>query len=181
VSRSTTAGQLLLEEYYTIGKIALAGLGIATIDANTRLCTATTGSSLMESFGADPEAYEDLDHAECIVLVGHNAAEQSTVLWDADSRAQSRTLRPKVIVVDPGRMLTVSTGADLHLQLKPGTNVALVNGLCHPLIENGTVDHEFIANHTVKFEQFRDIIGRYTPDRVEQICGIPATQLRTAC
>lgn len=63
------SGQLLLEEYYTIGKIARAGLGIATIDANTRLCTATTGSSLMESFGADgpPGAYEDFDHAECIV------------------------------------------------------------------------------------------------------------------
>src|SRR4029450_3146284 len=65
------SGQLLLEEYYTLGKIARAGLGIATIDANTRLCTATTASSLMESFGADgpPGAYEDFDHAECIVLV----------------------------------------------------------------------------------------------------------------
>ena len=94
------SGQLLLEEYYTIGKIARAGLGIATIDANTRLCTATTASSLMESFGADgpPGAYEDFDHAECIVLVGHNAAEQSTVLWMRILAAKAGPRKAKVIV-----------------------------------------------------------------------------------
>jgi ferredoxin-nitrate reductase len=176
------SGQLLLEEYYTIGKIARAGLGIATIDANTRLCTATTASSLMESFGADgpPGAYEDFDHAECIVLVGHNAAEQSTVLWMRILAAKAGPLRSKVIVVDPRRTLTVSTGADLHLQLRPGTNLALLNGLCHLLIENNTIDSDFIANHTVKFDQFRKLVSQYTPDRVEKICGVPPTQLRTA-
>ena len=176
------SGQLLLEEYYTIGKIARAGLGISTIDANTRLCTATTASSLMESFGADgpPGAYEDFDHAECIVLVGHNAAEQSTVLWMRILAAKAGPLRSKVIVVDPRRTLTVSTGADLHLQLRPGTNVALLNGLCHLLIENNTIDSDFIANHTVKFDQFRKLVSQYTPDRVEKICGVPPTQLRTA-
>jgi ferredoxin-nitrate reductase len=176
------SGQLLLEEYYTLGKIARAGLGIATIDANTRLCTATTASSLMESFGADgpPGAFEDFEHAECIVLIGHNAAEQSTVLWMRILAAKEGGRRPKVIVVDPRRTLTVWSGADLHLQLKPGTNVALLNGLCHLLIENGTIDRDFIAKHTVKFEQFRGIVSRYTPERVEAICGVPAAQLRTA-
>jgi len=176
------SGQLLLEEYYTLGKIARGGLGIASIDANTRLCTATTASALMESFGADgpPGAFADFEHAECIVLVGHNAAEQSTVLWMRILAAKQGPLRPRVIVIDPRRTLTVSTGGDLHLQLKPGTNVALLNGLCHLLIENGTIDREFIANHTVKFDQFRAIVSRYTPARVETICGVPAAQLRTA-
>jgi ferredoxin-nitrate reductase len=176
------SGQLLLEEYYTLGKIARAGLGIATIDANTRLCTATTASSLMESFGADgpPGAFEDFEHAECIVLIGHNAAEQSTVLWMRILAAKAGPLRPRVIVVDPRRTLTVSSGADLHLQLKPGTNVALLNGICHLLIENGTIDRDFIAKHTVKYEQFRATVSRYTPERVEAICGVPAAQLRTA-
>jgi ferredoxin-nitrate reductase len=176
------SGQLLLEEYYTLGKIARAGLGIATIDANTRLCTATTASSLMESFGADgpPGAFEDLEHADCIVLIGHNAAEQSTVLWMRMLAAKQGALHPRIIVIDPRRTLTVSTGADLHLQLKPGTNVALLNGLCHLLIENGTIDREFIAKHTVKFDEFRAIVSRYAPDRVETICGVPAAQLRTA-
>jgi ferredoxin-nitrate reductase len=176
------SGQLLLEEYYTLGKIARAGLGIATIDANTRLCTATTGSSLMESFGADgpPGAFEDFERTDCIVLIGHNAAEQSTVLWMRILAAKAGPLRPKVIVVDPRRTLTVSSGADLHLQLKPGTNVALLNGICHLLIQNGTIDRDFIASHTVKFEHFRQTVSAYTPERVESICGVPAAQLRTA-
>ncbi|HTM01902.1 MAG TPA: nitrate reductase [Vicinamibacterales bacterium] len=176
------SGQLLLEEYYTLGKIARGGLGIATIDANTRLCTATTASALMESFGADgpPGAYEDLEKTECIVLVGHNAAEQSTVLWMRILAAKQGPLHPKIIVIDPRRTLTVTTGADLHLALRPGTNVALLNGICNLLIENGTIDEQFIARHTSKFNQFREIVSRSTPDHVEATCGIPQAQLRTA-
>jgi anaerobic selenocysteine-containing dehydrogenase len=176
------SGQLLLEEYYTLGKIARAGLGIANIDANTRLCTATTAAALMESFGADgpPGAFEDLEQTECIVLVGHNAAEQSTVLWMRILAAKAGPLHPKVIVIDPRRTLTVATGADLHLQLKPGTNVPLLNGLCHLLIENGWIDRRFIERHTVKFDRFRDIVAGYPPDRVESICGVPASALRQA-
>ncbi|HTI40292.1 MAG TPA: molybdopterin oxidoreductase family protein, partial [Vicinamibacterales bacterium] len=176
------SGQLLLEEYYTLGKIARGGLGIANIDANTRLCTATTASSLMENFGADgpPGAYEDLERTECIVLVGHNAAEQSTVLWMRILAAKAGPLRPKVIVIDPRRTFTVTTGADLHVQLKPGTNVALLNGICHLLIENGWIDRGFIERHTVKFDELREIVGRYPPERVESLCGVPASTLRQA-
>jgi anaerobic selenocysteine-containing dehydrogenase len=77
------SGQLLLEEYYTIGKIARAGLATSNIDANTRLCTATTAASLMESFGADgpPGSFEDVELTDCLVLMGHNMAETATVLW----------------------------------------------------------------------------------------------------
>jgi ferredoxin-nitrate reductase len=176
------SGQLLLEEYYTLGKIARGGLGMANIDANTRLCTATAGASLMENFGSDgpPGAYEDFDKTECIVLVGHNAAEQSTVLWMRILAAKGGPLRPKVIVIDPRRTFTVATGADLHLQLKPGTNVALLNGLCHLLIQNNWIDRGFIEKHTVKFAQFRDIVARYPPERVESICGVPADTVRLA-
>ncbi len=176
------SGQLLLEEYYTLGKIARAGLGIANIDANTRLCTATTAASLMENFGADgpPGAYEDFEQTECIVLVGHNAAEQSTVLWMRILAAKAGPLHPKIIVIDPRRTFTVATGADLHLQLKPGTNVALLNGICNLLIENGWIDRDFIAQHTIKFEQLRDIVSTYTPEHVERICGVPSDKLRQA-
>jgi anaerobic selenocysteine-containing dehydrogenase len=176
------SGQLLLEEYYTLGKIARGGLGLANIDANTRLCTDTTATALMENFGADgpPGAYEDFERTECIVLVGHNAAEQSTVLWMRILAAKGGPLRPKVIVIDPRRTFTVTTGADLHLQLKPGTNVALLNGICHLLIENGWIDRHFIETHTVKFDRFRDIVAPYTPERVASICGVPVNTLRQA-
>ena len=176
------SGQLLLEEYYTLGKIARAGLGMANIDANTRLCTSTVAASLMESFGADgpPGAYEDLDQTECIVLIGHNAAEQSTVLWMRILAAKAGPLHPKVIVIDPRRTMTVATGADLHLQVKPGTNVALLNGICHLLIENGWIDRDFIDAHTVRFDRLRDIVSRYTPQHVELVCGVPAQKLQQA-
>lgn len=176
------SGQLLLEEYYTLGKIARGGIGTANIDANTRLCTATTASSLMENFGADgpPGAYEDFEQTQCIVLVGHNAAEQSTVLWMRILAAKAGPLHPKVIVIDPRRTLTVSTGADLHLQLKPGTNVALLNGICSLLIEHGWIDQRFIRDHTRKFEELRAMVSKYSPERVESICGVPAAELRRA-
>lgn len=176
------SGQLLLEEYYTIGKIARGGIGTANIDANTRLCTATTAASLMESFGADgpPGCYEDLDIADCIVLVGHNAAEQSTVLWMRVMRARARENPPRVIVIDPRRTLTVATGADLHLQLRPGTNLALLNGICRLLIEHDWIDRAFIDQHTTQFDELRGVVARYTPEVVEGICGVPASDLQRA-
>ena len=176
------SGQLLLEEYYALGKIARAGIGTANIDANTRLCTATTGYSLIESFGADgpPGTYADFDETDCIVLVGHNAAEQSTVLWMRILAARRGARRPKVIVIDPRRTLTVATGADLHLQLRPGTNVALLNGICALLIARGWIDRAFVDRHTVNFDRFERIVSRYTPEEVERICGVPPEQLLRA-
>lgn len=176
------SGQLLLEDYYTLGKIARGGLGVANIDANTRLCTATTAASLMESFGADgpPGAFEDFEQTECIVLIGHNAAEQSTVLWMRILAAKRGPKKPKIIVVDPRRTLTVETGADLHLQLRPGTNVALLNGICRELIERGWIDREFIDGHTVYFDRFREVVEKYTPPFVETITGVPRGRIRQA-
>ena len=176
------SGQLLLEEYYAIGKIARGGLATPNIDANTRLCTATTASALMESFGADgpPGAFEDFDQTECIVLVGHNAAEQSTVLWMRILAAKTGPHKPKVVVIDPRRTFTVDTGADLHLQLRPGTNVALLNGICNLLIERGWIDETFIRAHTVYFDAFRATVSSYTPERVEEITGVPRDKLMTA-
>lgn len=176
------SGQLLLEEYYTLGKIARGGLGTTNIDANTRLCTATTAAALMENFGADgpPGAFEDFDETECIVLIGHNAAEQSTVLWMRILAAKQGKKQPKVIVIDPRRTLTVETGADLHLQLRPGTNVALLNGICRELIRRDLIDRKFIARHTIYFDRFEKTVAKYTPNYVEKITGVPAAQIRLA-
>jgi ferredoxin-nitrate reductase len=175
------SGQLLLEEYYAIGKIARAGLATSNIDANTRLCTATTASSLMESFGADgpPGSFEDVELAECLVLMGHNMAETATVLWMRALAAKSST-KKKIIVVDPRRTFSVDTGGDLHLQLRPGTNVALLNGICNLLIEHDWIDREFIANHTVYFDKFRETVSKYPPALVEKITSVPAKKLRLA-
>ncbi|MDP9486241.1 MAG: molybdopterin-dependent oxidoreductase, partial [Actinomycetota bacterium] len=78
-----TTGQLFLEEYYTLGVIGKAGLGTPHMDGNTRLCTATAAQALKESFGSDgqPGSYADIDHADAIMLFGHNIAETQAVTW----------------------------------------------------------------------------------------------------
>jgi ferredoxin-nitrate reductase len=102
------------------------------------------------------------------------------VLWMRILAAKAAALRPKVIVIDPRRTFTVDTGADLHLQLRPGTNVALLNGICNLLIEREWIDRQFIDTRTVYFDHFRKTVSSYTPERVEQITGVPRGKLLTA-
>ncbi len=138
-----TSGQLMLEEYYTLGVIGKAGLGTPHMDGNTRLCTATAAAALKETFGSDgqPGTYLDLDVTDCILHVGHNIAETDTVLHMRILDRLAGPRPPKVICIDPRETATVRHGA-LHLAPRPGTNVAVLNGLIHLIIEAGAVDHE---------------------------------------
>lgn len=176
-----TSGQLFLEEYYTLGVIGKAGIGTPHMDGNTRLCTATAAAALKESFGTDgqPGSYTDLDVTDAIVLIGHNMASQQTVLWMRILDRLAGPNRPKLIVIDPRRTETAKE-ADVHLAPRVGTNVALLNGLQHLLIRNGHIDQPWIENHTVGFEQVEQRVAKWTPERTEQVTGIPARDLRKA-
>lgn len=175
------SGQLTIEEFYTLGKLWRGGLQSSNIDGNTRLCTATSASGLMTNFGADgPVAsYVDVDEAELLCLYGHNVAETQTVLWER-MLASKKHNGGRIIVVDPRKSPTVRQGADLHLQVRLGTNVALMNGIIHLLIANDWVDKSFIDEHTVGFEKLNLIVSEYPPERVAEICGISAHDLQTA-
>ena len=175
------SGQLTIEELYTLGKFWRGGLQSANIDGNTRLCTATSATGLMANFGSDgPVAsYADIDRADLLCLYGHNVAEVQTVLWERMLAAKQAN-GGRIIVADPRRTPTVLQGADLHLQLAPGTNVALMNGLIHLLIRNGWVDRDFVAAHTVGFADMEAVVGDYPPERVAQLCEIPQADLETA-
>jgi anaerobic selenocysteine-containing dehydrogenase len=174
-------GQILLEEYYTLAVIAKAGLGTPHVDGNTRLCTATAAVALMESFGTDgqPGCYRDIDLTDALFLVGHNMAEQQTVLWMRILDRVSGPKRPKIIVVDPRRTATAKL-ADLHLAPRPSTNVALLNGLLKLLIDNNHVDREFIEKNTVGFDQLVATTKTYTLSRVSEITGIPERSIQEA-
>ncbi|WP_210530495.1 molybdopterin oxidoreductase family protein [Rubellimicrobium arenae] len=176
-----TSGQLFLEEYYTLGVIGKAGLGTPHMDGNTRLCTATAAAALKETFGSDgqPGAYEDIDVTDCILHVGHNIASTDTVLWMRVLDRLEGPNPPRLIVVDPRRTPTAEK-ADLHLAPKVGTNMALLNGLQHLLIAGGHVDRAFVDAHTLGFEELERITRAYPPERVEEITGIPAADLRRA-
>ena len=175
------SGQLTIEELYTLGKFWRGGLQSANIDGNTRLCTATSATGLMANFGTDgPVAsYADIDQAELLCLYGHNVAEVQTVLWERMLAAKQAN-GGRIIVADPRRTPTVLQGADLHLQLAPGTNVALMNGIIHLLIRNGWVNRDFVAAHTVGFAEMEAVVGEYPPERVVAICDIAQADLETA-
>lgn len=176
-----TSGQLFLEEYYTLGVIGKAGLGTPHMDGNTRLCTATAGQALKETFGSDgqPASYTDIDITEAILHVGHNVAEVQTVLWSRILDRRRGAKPPKLVVIDP-RETPTAKEADVHLAPTLGTNVAILNGLLNLIIERGNIDQEFIDEHTVGFEFLRDTVALWPAERVERVAGVPADKLRAA-
>jgi anaerobic selenocysteine-containing dehydrogenase len=175
------SGQLTIEEFYTLGKFWRGGLRSANIDGNTRLCTATSATGLMANFGTDgpPASYVDVDRADLLCLYGHNVAEVQTVLWER-MLAAKKDRGTRVIVFDPRKTPTVSQGADLHVALRGGTNVALMNGIIHLLITRGRLNRDFIAQHTVGFDGLEAVVREYTPEHVADICDIPLEKLEIA-
>jgi anaerobic selenocysteine-containing dehydrogenase len=174
-------GQLFLEDYYTLAVLVRAGLGTPHLDGNTRLCTATADFALKESFGTDgdPGSLTDFDHCDTLFLVGHNAAETHTVLWMRILDRLHGPDRPRLVVVDP-RRTKVAQEADVHLPIRSGTNLALLNGIQHELIANGWVDEAFVEAHTIGFEDLERVAREYPPERVAEICQVPADDIRAA-
>jgi len=176
-----TSGQLFLEEYYTLAVLGKAGIGTPHMDGNTRLCTATSAAALKASFGTDgqPGSYTDVDHADAIALWGHNVAETQTVLWMRMLDRRRGVDPPAMLAVDP-RATPVAREADLHLPVRPGTNLALVNGLTHLLIAKGWYDEEYVKAHTVGFDKLARVCAGYPPERVAEICDLRVRDIEAA-
>src|SRR4051794_13984740 len=176
-----TTGQLFLEEYYTLALIARGGIGTNHLDGNTRLCTATAGEALKESFGCDgqPGSYSDLDHTDVICLYGHNVAETQTVLWARILDRLAGPAPPRIICVDP-RRTPVAQQATIHLAPRPGTNVMVMNALLHELIEHDYVDHDYVDQHTVGFDELVTMVASCTPERAAEVCDVPVADIRAA-
>lgn len=176
-----TSGQLFLEEYYTLGVLGKAGLGTPHMDGNTRLCTATAAAALKVSFGSDgqPGSYSDLNTTDTILHFGHNIASQQTVLWARILDRLAGPNPPKIIVIDPRKTFTAQK-ATVHLAPKLGTNMAVMNGLLNLIIQAGHINHEYIDAHTTGFEELKQIVSKWPPERVEEVSGIPAAKLREA-
>ncbi|MEV5694534.1 molybdopterin oxidoreductase family protein [Micromonospora globbae] len=176
-----TTGQLFLEEYYTLGVIGKAGIGTPHMDGNTRLCTATAAAALKATFGADgqPGSYTDIDHCDAMALWGHNVAETQTVLWMRMLDRRRGPNPPAMLAVDP-RATAVAREADLHLAIRNGTNMALMNGLLREIIRNGWYDEQYVAAHTLGFDELCRTVDAYPPERVAEICDVPAADVRRA-
>jgi assimilatory nitrate reductase catalytic subunit len=162
------------EEFYTLGKLVQVGLGTSNYDGNTTLCMSTAVSGYKRSFGSDgpPGAYEDLERADVILLIGANIADNHPILCRRLETNPDATL----IVVDP-RVTKTAMMADLHLSIRPRADLALLNGLIHIIIERGLIDREYIERHTSGFAALRDSVREDTPERVAGITGLDVDQL----
>jgi anaerobic selenocysteine-containing dehydrogenase len=164
-------GQLVTEEFYTLGKLVQLGLGTSNYDGNTTLCMSTAVSGYKRSFGSDgpPGAYEDLTRADVILLIGANIAENHPILCQHLEANPAKTL----IVADP-RVTKTAMMADIYLPVKPRSDLALVNGIAHILIRDGLIDREYIRQHTNGFDELCRCVERYDPEYVAGITGLSA-------
>lgn len=173
------SGQMSLEAQYLANKLAKGFIGTNQIESNSRLCMASAGSGYKQSLGADgpPGSYQDFDHADVFFVIGANMADCHPILF---LRMMDRVKAgAKLIVVDPRRTATAEK-ADLFLQIAPGTDLALLNGLLHLIVENGHTDDEFIEEFTEGWEVMPSFLQQYPPDVVSDITGISEEDIRTA-
>ncbi|MDZ5601819.1 bifunctional nitrate reductase/sulfite reductase flavoprotein subunit alpha [Pseudomonas sp. RP23018S] len=171
------SGQMSLEAQYLANKLTKGFIRSRHIESNSRLCMASAGSGYKLSLGADgpPGAYDDLDHSDVFLVIGANMADCHPVLF---LRLLERVRAgAKLIVVDPRRTGTADK-ADLYLQIAPGTDLALLNGLLHLLVRNGHTDPAFIADFTEGWEVMEHFLETYTPTYVAQVTGLAEADIR---
>jgi assimilatory nitrate reductase catalytic subunit len=171
-----SGSSLTTEKTYLMGKFARAGLGTRYVDYNGRLCMVSAAAGNNKAFGIDRAAspWSDIPLAEVLLIAGANCAETFPVLnkflW------QQRDNGGRWIIVDPRETPTARQG-DLHLQLKPGTDVAIANGILHVLIKENLVDEAFISARTNGWDETKAMVERFTPAIASEISGVPAEKI----
>jgi assimilatory nitrate reductase catalytic subunit len=174
-----SGASLTTEKCYLMGKFARMCLKTANIDYNGRLCMVSAGAGNKKAFGIDRSGnpWSDMANTEVIWISGSNVAECSPIttnyVW------QAREQGAKIIVVDP-RLTPIARTCDLFLPVKPGRDIALFNGILHLMIENDWLDHDFIENYTVGFEQVAEHVAQWTPRHTAEVTGIAERAIREA-
>lgn len=174
-----STGQLLTEEFYTLGKLVRGQIGTNNYDGNTTLCMASAVSGYKRSFGADgpPGCYGDFEHTHCLMAFGSNLPEQHPVIYWRLKEALEKRKFP-LIVVDP-RVTMLAQFADIHLPITPGTDTVLINAMLHVIFKEGLEDADYIANHTNGIDELRALVADYDPKTAQHICGIDEDRIRT--
>ncbi len=198
------SGQWTIPDGYVASKFFKGGLGTNNLEANARLCMASAVTGFMTTFGMDepPGCYEDIDHADVFVLWGNNMSEMHPVLFSR--MLDQRERRPGVRIIDLATRTTrTSYAADRSLIFAPQADLAIANAICHEIVRRGWADRDFVNRH-VTFKRGRTDIGYgleddfsftdsatdaswddfvrflddYTPERAEEISGVPAADIR---
>jgi formate dehydrogenase alpha subunit len=167
------------EENYLLQKLARAVFGTNNVDHCARLCHAPTGTALLAAFGgpAATNSFEDLDQAQTLLVVGSNTTEQHPIAALPMKRLVERGA--PLIVVDP-RQLELARLATVHLAIRPGTDLAVFNGMAHVILDEGLWDQAFVQERTEGFEPMRGTVRRYPPEVAASIAGIDPDVLRRA-
>ncbi len=161
----------LTEEYYLMNKLMKGAIGTNNLECSTRLCMASTAAGFISTLGADapPTSLADIELADLFLIAGNNMAISSPVLYRRVLAAKKKN-DAKIIVVDPRRTKTASI-ADIHLQIQPGTDVALNNALTHVLLKEGYVDEERVDHYCSGLSDLKELMEEYLPSRVAEITG----------
>ena len=158
-----STGQIMTEEFYTLGKLVRGVLGTNNYDGNTTLCMASAVSGYKRSFGSDgtPGCYDDAADTDCLLAFGSNLPEQHPIIFWRLKEALEKRKFP-VIVVDP-RVTMFAQFADIHLPVTPGTDLVLLNSLAHVILKEGLADRDYIDQHTRGYEDFAAIVEQFDP------------------
>lgn len=167
------------EENFLMMKFARAVLGTNNIDHCARLCHASTVLGLASTFGsgAMTNSIPEIENADCILIIGSNTTEQHPLISSKVMQAKERGA--KLIIVDP-RRIQLAEFADVFLQIRPGTDVGLLNGLMNILLSEDLINKNFILEHTEGLEEFKSKIKEYNPEVVQRITGITLEELKEA-
>jgi nitrite reductase (NADH) large subunit len=173
------SGQLTTEDYHAFHKLAKGFLGTNQVDSNSRLCMSSAVVGYQRAFGADapPTCYEDLDLADLYVVVGSNLAWCHPVLFQRMQRARAgRRPRPPLVVLDPRRTATAAA-ADLHVALRPGSDLVFLTSLLAELWRRDRLDRAWMASRTDGFAALEAVLGDFGAARAERDCGVPPAVL----
>ena len=168
------------EDNYLMQKFARAVLGTNNVDHCARLCHASTVAGLARAFGsgAMTNSIHELRDAPVVFVIGSNTTECHPVIGSL-LRQGARESGTRLIVADP-RRISLAGDAEIHLQHRPGTDVALINGMIHVILEEALEDRRFITGRCDGFDRFRDSVSGFTPEIAAGITGVPADDIRRA-
>lgn len=168
------------EENYLAQKFTRLVLRTNNVDCCARVChtPSATAMKMMLGTGAATNSFADIELAKTILICGANPTENHPIVGERIKQAVLHN-GAKLIIIDP-RKIELAKYADLHLQLRPGTNVPLLNSIAHTIIDEELYDKEFIGNRVLEFDQFHTFVQDYAPDKIAAMCGIDADLIRRA-
>jgi nitrate reductase (cytochrome) len=180
------SGQAQTEESYLANKLFKGCIGTNNIDGNPRLCMASAVAGYIQSFGSDEPAgtYDEFERTELFFMIGTNSAEAHPVLYDRIAAHKRANPNVKIIFVDP-RKTPTNRIVDLHLQIKPGYDLAVMNAMAHVLVKENLIDQQFISEsvnfndgqNAITFDDYKKFLEKYTPEYASAQSGVPAAQI----